>query len=230
MILGVPPNKRLKLAARANYGMISFFSAPQLKRDPLGGCKSMFYLLSQIDDGPLPHELLIHGTRYLVMRGGLLLEPPGPESDRFGEGEGHSTIKFFGRAGTNDEPRFLASSDESYRWKKPGQLDISRLDSDRGARFTGLVDGDAVQLVAEDGARFLVPGARLGFVAAPNEPITSDWSQTFDFGPPHVTPVDPSAKDSPVVQDAIRQFVATKEPDRHRTVRARLENAWRAPV
>ncbi len=30
------PNKRLKLAARVHYGNESFFSAPQLKRDPLG--------------------------------------------------------------------------------------------------------------------------------------------------------------------------------------------------
>jgi hypothetical protein len=190
----------------------------------------MFYLLSHIDDGPLPHELLIDSTRYLVMRGGLLLEPPGPESDPFGEGEGHSIIKLFGRAGTKGEPRFLASSSESYRWKTSGQLDISRLNSDRGARFAGLVDSETVQLVAGAGARFLAPGTRLGFVAAPNEPITSDWSQTFDFGPPHVSAVDSSSKDSPVVQDAIRQFVATREPERHRTVQARLENAWRAPV
>jgi len=32
------PNKRLKLAARVDYGMNLFFRAPQLKRDPLGGC------------------------------------------------------------------------------------------------------------------------------------------------------------------------------------------------
>jgi len=190
----------------------------------------MFYLLSHIDDGPLPHELLIDSTRYLVMRGGLLLEPPGPESDASGEGEGQSIIQFFGRTGAKDEPRFLASSSESYRWKTRGQLDISRVVSQRGARFTGLVEGETVQLVAGGGGRFLAPGTRLGFVAAPNEPITSDWSQTFDFGPPQVTAVDPSSKDSPLVQDAIRQFVATREPDRHRTVRARLENAWRAPV
>src|SRR5438876_8355636 len=30
------PNKRLKLAARVDYGMNLFFSAPQLKRDSLG--------------------------------------------------------------------------------------------------------------------------------------------------------------------------------------------------
>jgi hypothetical protein len=34
---GWMPNKRLKLAARLDYGNESFFSAPQVKRDPLGG-------------------------------------------------------------------------------------------------------------------------------------------------------------------------------------------------
>jgi len=32
----MPPNKRLKLAARGDCGMNLFFSAPQLKRDSLG--------------------------------------------------------------------------------------------------------------------------------------------------------------------------------------------------
>ena len=189
----------------------------------------MFYLLSHIDEASLPQEVLIGRTSYLVMRGGLLLEPPRPESGPLGGDEGRSTIKFFGRNETRSEPRFLASSSEAYRWKTPGQIDISRMHSDRGARFTGSIDGDKVQLVAEGGARFLPAGTRLAFVSAPNEPITSDWSQTFDFGSPHLTPVDPSAKDDPVVQEAIRQ-IATREPERLRAVQARLEKAWRAPV
>jgi hypothetical protein len=191
----------------------------------------MFYRLSHIDDRPLPHELLIDGRPCVVVRGGLLLEPPTDESNPFGEGEGQSIIKFFDGPGTSDEPSFLARSSEPYRSTTPGQLDISRLDSDRGARFTGFVDGDKVQLRAEGGARFLAPGVRLTFVAAPNEPITNDWSQTFDLGPPQVTSVDPvSHKDNPVVQDAIREFIVSGEAERHRAVRRRLENAWRAPV
>jgi len=188
----------------------------------------MFYLLSNIDEASLPHEVLIGSASYLVMRGGLLLEPPRPESGPLGGDDGRSTIKFFGRNETRNERRFIASSSEAYRWKTPGQIDISRRHSDRGARFTGSIDGDRVQLVAEGGARFLPAGTRLAFVAAPNEPITSDWSQTFDFGPPHLTPVDPSAKDDPVVQETIRQLIATREPERLRAVQARLENAWRS--
>jgi hypothetical protein len=190
----------------------------------------MFYLLSRIDEHPLPHELPIDSTSYLVTLGGLLLEPPSPAGDPFGRGEGRSTIKLFGRKTTGSEPRFLASSSQAFRWRTPGQIDISRLDSDRGARFTGLVDSDRVQLVAEGGARFLPGGTRLTFVAAPDEPITSDWTQTFDFGPPHITPVDPTTKDDPGVQEAIRQLIAAKEPERLRAARVRLENAWRAPV
>jgi hypothetical protein len=34
--LGQPPNTRLKLTARVDVWNESFFSAPQLKRDPLG--------------------------------------------------------------------------------------------------------------------------------------------------------------------------------------------------
>ena len=190
----------------------------------------MFYLLSHIDEHALPHELRIDSRSYLVTRGGLLLEPPSPKSDPFGRGEGTSTIKFFGCEATSSEPRFLASSSEAYRPQTPGQIDISRLDSDRGARFTGLMDGDKVQLVAKGGARFLSVGTRLMFVAAPDEPITSDWSQTFNFGPPHVTPVDQSAKDDPAVHHAIRQLIAEREPERLRAVRVRLETAWRAQI
>src|SRR5438309_6052886 len=101
----------------------------------------MFYRLSHINDGPLPHPLSIDGHEYVVTRGGLLLEPPNPKSAPFGEGEGHATVKFFGLRVANGEARFLASSSESYRWVGSARLDISRQRSDRGARFTGSVDG-----------------------------------------------------------------------------------------
>ncbi len=37
MSVRVLPNKRLKLAARGRWNDTVFFSAPQLKREPLGG-------------------------------------------------------------------------------------------------------------------------------------------------------------------------------------------------
>jgi len=71
-------------------------------------------------------------------------------------------------------------------------------------------------------------GTQLTFEAAPDEPITNDWSQTFDFGPPHVAVESVLSKDNPVVQEAIRQFIAQAEPERQRRVQTRLEKAWRA--
>jgi len=190
----------------------------------------MFYRLSDIDDTPLPHQLSIGGHDYLVTRGGLLLEPPNAPTNAFGEGEGHSTVKFFGSKAPGEESRFVGSSNEAYRWVAFGKLDISRQESDRGARFTGSVDGSRIQLRAEGGGRFLAPGTRLNFVVAPDQPITSDWSKTFDFGPPHTWPVDPGFRDDPVVQRAIQEFIAMHEPDRVRAARERLESAWRAPA
>ena len=190
----------------------------------------MFYRLSHIDGTPLPHQLSIDGHEYLVTRGGLLLEPPNALSDPFGEGKGHSTLKFFGSEAPSEESHFVGSSSEAYRWVGSRKLDISRQESDRGEQFTGSLDGARVQLRAEGGARFLASGTRLTFVAAPDEPITGDWSQTFDFGPPQAEPVDPALRGDPVVQGGIRQFIAMKEPDRVRAARQRLERAWRAPA
>jgi len=188
----------------------------------------MFYRLSHINGSSLPATLLIGGTPYVVVRGGLLLEPPGPESDPFGVGEGHSTIKFFGHSDVDDESRFIGSSSEPYRWDACGQLDISRRESDRGARFTGVTEGETVRLDSPAGSRLVGAGTQLTFVAAPDEPITGDWSQIFDFGPPHVEVESVLAKDGPVVQEAIREFIARGEPERHRSVQTRLERAWRA--
>jgi hypothetical protein len=188
----------------------------------------MFYRLSHINEGSLPATLLIGGTTYLVVRGGLLLEPPGPESDPFGVGEGHSIIKFFGHRDVDEESRFIGSSSEPYRWKAAGQLDISRRESDRGTRFAGVVQGETVRLGSLAGSRLVGADTHLTFVAAPDEPITSDWSQTFDFGPPHVAVESVPSKDEPAVQEAIRDFIARGEPERHRWVQARLEKAWRA--
>src|SRR5258708_6844972 len=123
----------------------------------------MFYRLSHIDDAPLPHELRIDGVSYLAVRGGLLLEPPNREGDPSREGEGLSTIRFFGSAAPNEKSEFLGSSREPYRWLAPGRIDISRKGPDRGARFTGSVDGAGLELRAEGGARFLASGTRLIF-------------------------------------------------------------------
>jgi hypothetical protein len=185
----------------------------------------MFYRLSHIDDAPLPRQLNIDGVSYLVTHGGLLLDPPRTyESVLL---EGHSTLKFFGISTPQEEPRFLASSDESYR-RRAEELDISRLDLDRGARFTGSIDEVGVKLHAEGGARFLAPGTRLTFVIAPDEPISAEWSNTFDFGPPSVNAADPALRGDPHVEEAIQQFMAETEPGRLREAHDRLERAWRA--
>ena len=188
----------------------------------------MFYRLSQVNDSSLPATLRIGGTPYVIVRGGLLLEPPGPESDPFTVGEGQSIIKFFGHRNASEEPHFIGSSSEPYRRNAAGQLDFSRLDSDRGARFTGAIDGGTLRLRSLGGTRLMESGTQLTFVAAPDEPITNDWSQTFDFGPPHVAVESVLSKDNPVVQEAIRQFIAQAEPERQRRVQTRLERAWRA--
>ena len=181
----------------------------------------MFYRLSHINQTPLPAALLIDETPYVVVRGGLLLEPPGPK----GVGEGHSIIKFFGRW-LDEEPHFIGSCTEPYRRDSVGQLDVSRRDSDPGGRFIGAVEADTVRLRWGGGARFMERGTQLTFVAAPHEPITRDWSQTFDYGP-HVT-VESAAKDNPLLQEAVWQRLAQEEPERHRRGQARLERAWRA--
>jgi hypothetical protein len=67
-------------------------------------------------------------------------------------------------------------------------------------------------------------------MAAPDEPITADWRDNFDFGPPAVTPVNPLLRDDPEVQKAIQQSIAAGEPARRRAAVERLERAWRAPA
>ena len=103
----------------------------------------MFYLLTHIDDKLLPREVVIHGTSYLVMRGGLLLEPPraidGPVPDEY------SVLKFFGGWPTGEEG-FIASSSEPYRSNSSNQIEISRPESDRGVRFSGSADERGARL------------------------------------------------------------------------------------
>src|SRR2546426_1325063 len=101
----------------------------------------MFYRLSHINQTPLPAALLIDEMPYVVVRGGLLLEPPGPKSG----GEGPSIIKFFGRW-LDEKTQFLRSCTHPYRRGGVGQLDVSRRDSDRGGRFIGAVGAGTVQL------------------------------------------------------------------------------------
>jgi hypothetical protein len=180
----------------------------------------MFYRLTRIDDLALPQPVVIHGHSYQVMRGDLLLEPPGaidvPLLD------GHSILKFFGTWPSGEEG-FIASSSEPYRSSSTNQIDISRRESDLGARFSGTADERSARLTMMSGTRFLPSGTVLAFVAAPDEPIGDDWKDTFDFGPFYAQIEDPA------VQNAFREWAAAQEPERLANARSRIERAWRAP-
>jgi hypothetical protein len=186
----------------------------------------MFYQLLTIDDRPLPADIVIYDTSYLVIRGGLLLEPPDPA--REGR-EGHSVLKFLGPL-RSETIESLASSAEPFRWLRPGTLDISRSDSLLGARFRGRQTGEALELVAEPGAGFIPSRTLLGFVAAPSAEIIDDWRDTFNFGPPFFQPVDPALRDDPEIQAAIAEAIVAGEPARRQAALTRLEMAWRAPA
>lgn len=188
--------------------------------------QTMYYELAQIDNGPLPQPVDIHGRLYRVTRGGLLLEPPGaPDVPR---PDGHSILKFFGVWPTGEEG-FVAASMEPYRSLDDTRIEISRRESDRGARFSGTADERGARLTMLDGSRFLPLGTVLAFVASPDEPINADWMDTFDFGPPHTEIVNPELRDNPEMQARVRQWIAEREPERHASARTRLERAWRAP-
>src|SRR3989442_15058653 len=90
----------------------------------------MFYRLSHINQTPLPAALLIDEMPYVVVRGGLLLEPPGPKSG----GESHSLIKFF-RRWRDKEHHFIESVDNPNPRDSAGQLDVSRGAPDRRGPF-----------------------------------------------------------------------------------------------
>jgi hypothetical protein len=183
----------------------------------------MFYRLITIDDRSLPTDMAIYEASYLVIRGGILLEPA-----RDGR-EGHSVLKFFGPIRA-ESVESLASSAEPFRWLRPGVLDISRPDSPLGARFRGGQTGEALELVAEAEAGFVPNGTRLGFVAAPNDDITDDWRDTFNFGPPFFHPIDPTLRHNPDFQAAIAAAVVAGEPARLQAALTRLERAWREPA
>lgn len=185
----------------------------------------MFYRLSSIDAAPLPVGVAIGGSQYSVARAGLLLEPPSSVSGAV-DGDGYAIMTFFGSPapGSGD---FIASSAEPYRCQA-GAIDISRRESDYGARFTGTVDERGVRLRSLGGAGFLAPGTVLEFIAAPEEPITGDWSDTFDFGPPHVQPADLSTGNEAEARALIAEWLAAREPERRLAARARLEKAWLA--
>jgi hypothetical protein len=149
------------------------------------------------------------------------LEPPSAAG-----GDGYAVMTFFGSLAPGSG-NFIATSAEPYRWAA-GTIEISRRDSDLGARFTGTIDARGVRLTSLGGASVLEPGTLLEFVAAPEEPITRDWSDTFDFGPPHVQVGGRANPDDPEAQELIRQWLATREPERRRAARLRLERAWHA--
>lgn len=181
----------------------------------------MFYRLASIGGAPLPVGVAIAGFQQLVARAGLLLEPPSAAG-----GDGYAVMTFFGsRAlGSGD---FIASSAEPYRCAA-GTIDISRRESDLGARFIGTLDDRGVRLQSLGGASFLEPGTLLEFVAAPEEPITADWSNTFDFGLSHVQAGGRATPDDPEARELIQQWFAAREPERRRAAQVRLERAWHA--
>jgi hypothetical protein len=181
----------------------------------------MFYRLASIDGAALPGGVAIAGLQQSVARAGLLLEPP-PAAG----GDGYAVMTFFGSPapGSGD---FIASSAEPYRCAA-GTIDISRRQSDLGARFAGTLDARGVRLQSLGGAGFLEPGTLLEFVAAPEEPITGDWSDTFDFGPPHVQAAGGPTADDPEARELVRQWLAAREPERRRAAQVRLARAWHA--
>jgi hypothetical protein len=190
----------------------------------------VFYELSHINDALLPQELLISGFGYTVSSGGLLLEPPQLTPDRRRTVDGYSVLRLFGAPVASGESDLLLGSGEMYRWSTPGEIDISRRDSEVGLRFVGPVDSGSGRLQVRGGEEFLAPGTVLSFVAASDSPITSNWGGTFDFGPWKIEAADPAHRSDPVLQEMIRQSIAADEARRRRAARTRLEDAWRAPV
>jgi hypothetical protein len=187
----------------------------------------LFYRLIAIDGCAIPAPMVLEDIEYRVDRGGLLLEPPRGSVDM--SSDGYGILQFFGSHNGNSVEH-IASSREAYRWRAPEVLDFSRPNSVLGARLSGIVTADRLELVAEAGDAFVRPGTRLDLVADPASPIADDWQRTFDFGPPEMQPVDAALRDDPVVMNRIRELILAGEPRRRRAAAARLEAAWRAPA
>jgi hypothetical protein len=190
----------------------------------------MFHLLSAIDGVPLPAKAIVSGTEHSVGRGGLLLEPPSSPYSR-GDVDGYAVMQFFTSTvvGSSDSFDGIAASAEPYRIVD-GTVDVSRSFSSGGSRFTGTIDGDRIRLRMLGDSRLLPSGTLLDFVAAPEAPVTADWSSTFNFGPPIVQPHDPTAWENPEYREHVAQWLAAGEAERLRVARVRLEAAWVAPV
>jgi len=190
----------------------------------------MFFRLDAIDDRRLPCRTLVDGHEYDILRGGLLLEPPVGSRQTSEAHDGHSILKLFGNPGSAGRDGLVVASMEPYRFAGPGRIAIARRTSEHGARFRGAMDGDVLQLWAEPDGAFLVADTRLTLTAAPGDPITDAWTNTFNFGPPMVQPVEHWRQDDPAVRAQIDRAIAAAEPARLRAVQERLENAWRAPA
>ena len=190
----------------------------------------MFYRLTTVNELPLPCWVSVAEHEYEVIRGGLLLEPPSRSLTGELRPDGYSVLKFFGNPSPDGDGGLVVASSEPYRLDGAGRIDISRRESDLGARLRGLIEGQVVRLSAEPGWGFLRPGTELTLVAARHDPIPESWTSTFDFGPPFVEPVEPWRKNDPIVRAEIARSIAAAESDRLRAVRERLESAWRAPA
>jgi len=160
----------------------------------------------------------------------MLLEPPGPPRQIGEARDGHSILKLFGDPSPDGPDGLVVASMEPYRFVGAERIAISRRASELGARFRGVMDGELLRLWAEPGWAFLSPDTCLTLQAAPSDPITDVWVNTFNFGPPTFQPVEPWRRDDPAVTADIRRAIAAAEPARLRAARNRLENAWRAPA
>lgn len=189
----------------------------------------MFFRLTTVDELPLPCRVCMTDHEYEVTHGGLLLEPPSRSLTGELRPDGYSVLKLLGNPSPDGDSGLIVASSEAYRLDGAGRINISRRESDLGARFRGLIEGEVVRLLAEPGG-FLRPGSELTLAASPHDPIPDSWANTFDFGPPFVEPVEPWRRNDPAARAEIARAIAAAEPDRLRAVRERLESAWRAPA
>jgi hypothetical protein len=169
----------------------------------------MFYRLTAIDGCALPAPMTLDDTEHRVAERGLLLEPPSGAPSSPSEGRG--VLKFF-RSREDGSLEFLGSSSESYRWTGPAALDFSRARSTLGARFSGLVSGDQLELVAEPGGHFVRASTRLALTAAPTSPILAGWITPSISAPPGFSRSIPPDETTRLFEQRFRSLYAPPSP------------------